>query len=209
MTSRERVNLALAHKEADRIPLDLGGSALTGMHVDEVYLLRQALGLDPVGTPVKVIEPFQMLGEIKADLVHALRADVVALEGAGTAFGFKKEGWKPWTTFAGTPVLVPAGFNTELAPNGDILLYPQGDLSAPPSGRMPKGGFFFDLIPRQPPINDRDLNIDDNLEEFTPITDSELAHFQKEVDRLYSETDKAILASFGGTILAKRFQFPV
>jgi hypothetical protein len=199
MTSRERVNLALAHKEADRIPLDLGGSALTGMHVDEVYLLRQALGLDPVGTPVKVIEPFQMLGEIKADLVHALRADVVALEGAGTAFGFKKEGWKPWTTFAGTPVLVPAGFNTELAPNGDILLYPQGDLSAPPSGRMPKGGFFFDLIPRQPPINDRDLNIDDNLEEFTPITDSELAHFQKEVDRLYSETDKAILASFGGT----------
>ena len=199
MTSRERVHRALAHREADRIPLDLGGSALTGMHVDEVYLLRQALGLDPAGTPVKVIEPFQMLGEIKTDLVNALRVDVIGLEGPATAFGFKREGWKPWTTFAGTPVLVPEGFNTEPAPNGDILLYPQGDPSVPPSGRMPQGGFFFDLIPRQLPIDENHLNPDDNLEEFTPITDADLAYFQKEADRLYSETDKAILANFGGT----------
>jgi hypothetical protein len=31
MTSRERVSLALQHKEADRVPLDLGASAVTGM----------------------------------------------------------------------------------------------------------------------------------------------------------------------------------
>ena len=64
VSSRERVNLILNHKEADRVPLDLGGSGTTGMHVDSVYLLRQALRLDPPGTPVKVIDPFQMLGEI-------------------------------------------------------------------------------------------------------------------------------------------------
>jgi hypothetical protein len=199
ITSRERVTLALCHKEADRIPIDLGGSAVSGMHVDEVYLLRQALGLDPSGTPVKVIEPFQMLGEIKSDLLDALGIDVVALEGASTVFGFKNEGWKPWTTFAGTPVLVPGGFNTEAAPNGDILLYPEGDLSSQPSGRMPKGGFFFDIIVRQPEINDDDLNVEDNLQEFGPISEAELTHFQKEADRLYTETDKAILANFGGT----------
>lgn len=59
MTSRERVALALEHKEADRIPLDLGGSPTTGMQANTVYMLRQALGLDPPGTPVKVIESFR------------------------------------------------------------------------------------------------------------------------------------------------------
>ena len=47
MTSRERVQAALEHREADRVPLDLGGSHQTGMHVDSVYKLRQALRLDP------------------------------------------------------------------------------------------------------------------------------------------------------------------
>jgi len=199
MTSRERVNLALNHQEADRIPLDLGGSVVTGMHVSTVYQLRQALALDPPGTPVKVIEPYQMLGEIKADLIDALGVDVVPLISPKTFFGFKNEGWKPWTTFDGTPVLVPEGFNTEPEPNGDILMYPEGDKSVPPSGRMPEGGWYFDSIIRQPPINDENLNVEDNLEEFGPISDEELEHFRREAERLYTETDKAILANFGGT----------
>ena len=62
MESRERVEQALNHEEPDRVPLDLGGSAVTRMHVSTVYKLRQALELDPPGTPVKVPEPFQMLG---------------------------------------------------------------------------------------------------------------------------------------------------
>jgi hypothetical protein len=199
MNSRERVQLAVSHQEADRVPLDLGGSAVTGMQVDTVYQLRQALHLDPPGTPVKVVDPYQMLGEIKLDLIDLLSADVVPLESRGTLFGFKKEGWKPWTTFGGTPVLVPEGFNTEPEPNGDILMYPEGDKTAPPSGRMPKGGWYFDAVVRQEPIDDDSLRVEDNLEEFGPISDDELAHFRRESKRLYEETDKAILANFGGT----------
>ena len=75
MTSRERVECALHHREPDRIPLDLGGSAVTGMHVSSVYRVRQALGLDSPGTPVKVVEPYQMLGEIAPDLRDALGID--------------------------------------------------------------------------------------------------------------------------------------
>ena len=81
LSSRERVLKALNHQEADRLPLDLGGGATSGMHVSSVYLLRQALELDAPGTPVKVIEPFQMLGEIKPDLMEALGVDVVGLSG--------------------------------------------------------------------------------------------------------------------------------
>ncbi len=199
MNSRERVAVTLNHQEPDRVPLDLGGSATTGMQVRSIYLLRQALGLDEPGTPVKVVEPYQMLGEIKPDLMDALGIDVAPLEGSKGFFGFKNEGWKPWTLFDGTPVLVPAGFNTDPEPNGDILLYPEGDKSVPPSGRMPKGGFYFDSLIRQPPIDDDNLNVEDNLEEFGPISDEELEHFRREAERLYAETDKAILANFGGT----------
>ncbi|MEW5980023.1 MAG: uroporphyrinogen decarboxylase family protein [Acidobacteriota bacterium] len=198
MSSRERVNLALNHQEADRIPLDLGGSVTSGMHVTTVYLLRQALKLDPPGTPVRVTEPYQMLGEIKPDLMEALGVDVVALGSNRTLFGFDNEGWKPWTFFDGTPVLVPKGFNTEPEPNGDILMYPEGDKSVPASARMPKNGLYFDAIIRQEPIDDSKLNVEDNLEEFGPISDEELAYFEREAERLYRETDKAILATFVG-----------
>ncbi|GIK39930.1 MAG: methyltransferase [Chloroflexota bacterium] len=199
MNSRERVSLALNHKEPDRVPLDLGGSVVTCMHVSIVYKLRQALGLDALGTPVKVVEPYQMLGEIKPDLQHALGVDVATLRSPRTMFGFKNEGWKPWQMFDGTPVLVPAGFNTDPEPNGDILMYPEGDESVPPSGRMPKNGWYFDAIIRQGPIDDDNLNPEDNMEEFKPISDEDLAYFQAEVQRLSEETDQAIFADFANT----------
>src|ERR1019366_3824765 len=99
--SRDRVQEALEHREADRVPLDLGGSAVTGMHVDSVYKLRQALQLDPPGTPVKVIDPFFLLGEIGTDLLDVLGADVVPLGEPTNFLGFRNEGWKSWTTFGG------------------------------------------------------------------------------------------------------------
>jgi hypothetical protein len=199
MNSRQRFHLALNHQPPDRVPLDLGGSAVTGMQVSSVYLLRQALGLDSPGTPVKVVEPYQMLGEIQPDLMDALGVDVVPLGSPKNFFGFRNEHWKPWVLFDGTPILVPENFNTLPEPNGDLLLYPEGDRSVPPSGRMPAGGFYFDSIVRQPPIDEDRLDPADNLEEFTPISAEDLAYFEQKSRQLYEETDKAILASFGGT----------
>ena len=82
--------MALNHKEPDRVPVDLGASAVTGIHVSVVYQLRQALELDSPGTPVKITEPYQMLGEVGNDLVEALGVDVVELSGPRTLFGFPK-----------------------------------------------------------------------------------------------------------------------
>ena len=199
MNSRERVLTALNHQQPDCVPMDLSAGPTTGMQATSVYLLRQALKLDPPGTPVKVIEPYQMLGEIKPDLLDALGADVVGIWARKNMFGYLNENWKPWTTFDGTPVLVPEDFNTELEPNGDLLMYPEGDRTAQPSGRMPAGGYYFDSIIRQPPIDDATLDLEDNLEEFDFFSDEDVAYFKSEVDRLYAGTDKAILLNPGGT----------
>jgi Uroporphyrinogen decarboxylase (URO-D) len=199
MNSRERVQLALNHQQPDRVPLDLGAAPTTGMQVSSVYLLRQALKLDPPGTPVRVIEPYQMLGEIGADLMEALGVDVVGLWPRGNLFGYRNEDWKSWTLFDGTPVLVPGAFNTDPEPDGSILMYPEGDRSAPPSGRMPKGGYYFDSTPRAKLPEDYSLNVEENLEEFGILSEEDLEYFRVEAERLFRQTDKAILANFGGT----------
>lgn len=199
MNSRERVACALNHQEPDRVPLDLGGCGQTGMHATTVYALRQALGLDDPGTPVKVIEPFQMLGEIAPDLLAAVGGDILPLGGQTTMFGFRNEGWKPWTFHDGTPLLVPECFNTEPEPDGSILMYAEGDRSYPPCAQMPAGGWYFDSIPRQHwEIDDARLNVEDNLEEFKPISVEDLDHLAREAERLYTQTDKAIILTLGG-----------
>lgn len=197
VTSRERVLRAIAHQEFDRIPIDLGAAPTTGMQVSVVSRLRASLGL--AGDPVKVVEPYQMLGEIDDDLRAALGIDVVGLWPRCNLFGFENRNWKEWRLFDGTEVLVPGDFNTDPEPDGSILMYPGGDKSAPPSGHMPKDGFYFDTIIRQPPIDDDNLNVEDNLEEFQPISDEDLDYFKREAERLHSTTDAAILAVFGGT----------
>ncbi len=199
MNSRERVRRAIEHQQPDRTPVDFGGSAVTGISASIVSGLRRALGLDPEGTRVKVIEPYQVLGEIGPDLREALGIDTVPLTSRATMFGFLNDDWKPWELFDGTPVLVPGKFNTAPNEKGEILQYPDGDRSAPPSGRMPKGGFYFDAIIRQPPIDDDSLNVEDNLEEFVPVSDEDLEHWRREAEYLRTNTDFAVVGSFGGT----------
>jgi uroporphyrinogen-III decarboxylase len=62
---------------------------------------------------------------------------------------------------------------------------------------MPKGGLYFDPIFRQLPIDEDNLKVEDNLEEFGPFPNTELEHFKREALRLYTETDRAIILNLG------------
>jgi hypothetical protein len=198
MTSRERIAAACAHSEPDRLPVDFGGGFQTGIHVSMVYKLRQALGLDPPGTPVKVVEVYQMLGEIAPDLAAALGVDTVSLHGTGTMFGYPQTAFKAWQLADGTPVLVPVDFNTVYEANGELRQWPQNDRSVPASGLMPAGGHFFDAIIRQQPLDESRLDPADNTEEFTEVTDDELRHYAALAAHLSTTTDRALFCSFGG-----------
>ncbi len=198
MTSRERLDAALSHRQPDRIPVDFNGTAVTGMHVKCVIGLREHYGL--AKRLVRVHEPYQMLGWIDDDLQAALGIDVEGVYGPETMFGFRNENWTPWRMDDGTEVLVSGNFRTTKDENGDTLIYPGGDRSAPPSGRLPKNGFFFDTIIRQAPIDEAKLDPEDNLQEFGPIAEETLDHFEKECRRA-GATGRGIIASFGGTAL--------
>ena len=199
MTSRERLKRTLDHKEPGKIPIDFGGTDLSGMHVSIISKLRQQLGLSGPKDREKVIEPYQMLGEIDKDLRAALGVDTIALDNPVNIFGFENNRWKPWITFDGTEVLVPSKFNTTSEANGDMLMYAEGDKSYPPCAKMPKGGFYFDSIDRQKTINDQNLRLEDNTEEFSLLSEADVNFYKIQADHLYSNTDYAIVGSFSNT----------
>lgn len=200
MNRRERIKAALNHKQPDRVPLDFGATSVTGISASVISKVRKSLGLDKEGARVKVIEPYQMLGEIQPDLKEKLSIDTHGIFNINNMFGFPNAGWKPWTMFDGTDVLVPEKFNTTPDADGNIPIWAEGDKNYPPSAVMPKGGFYFDAYNRQKEIDDSKLNPKDNLD-FGPYTDELLKYLETESTRIYNDTDYAMVYSMGGTSL--------
>jgi uroporphyrinogen decarboxylase len=97
MTSRERVRAALAHRDPDRIPFDLGGSRVTGIHVGAYARLRALLGL-PIGE-LPVGDTTQQLAVVERDVLDALGCDVrgVAPRDASTAGPGPRADGEYWT----------------------------------------------------------------------------------------------------------------
>jgi hypothetical protein len=199
MNSLEQFLKTINHKQTERIVVDMGSTAVTGIHVLALESLQKYLGFPE--EPVRVIEPYQMLGEVDNEVIEALGIDITGAWSKNNMFGFyNHDPYKEWITPWGQVVRVPSDFNVTINEKGDVLMHPEGDTSLSPSARMPKSGYFFDAIIRQDPIDEESLNLDDNLEEFELITEEDLDHWRKEIDKA-SATGKAIIASFGGTAL--------
>ena len=200
MNSRENLQKTLNHRQPDRLVVDFGGTSVTGIHCLAVKNLRRHFGLREI--PVKVVEPFQMLGEVDDELIEKLGTDVVGAFGVNNMFGIANNEceWKLYTTNWGQKVLVPVDFNTTQDADGSTLIYPGGDTSLAPNARLPKAGYFFDAIIRQEPIVEDRLNPEDNLEEFEPVTNETLDYWERTVAALATK-GKGIIASLGGTAL--------
>lgn len=200
MTGRDRIVAALNHKSGE-LPVDFSATSVTGLHVSVVAELRHHYGLPD--EPVKVWRPYQMLGEVDDDLAAIMHADALGVAPSRNMFGYANDNWKEWRTPWGQVVLVGGGFEVDEFPDGSVEIYPRGDRSAPRSGRMPAGGYYFDSIIRQPPIVELDLRVEDNLEEFGPITHQDLRYFEKAAGELGAtgklSPEKAAVFNFGGT----------
>jgi len=196
MNSKNRILTSLSHNQPDKIPMDFGSTPVSGIHVLPIYKLRSAYGLKDI--PVKMIDPYQMLGEIDDELADILGIDTIGLFGKNNMFGFANENWKEFKTPWGQTILVPGKFPIKKDQNGDYLLFPEGDISVKPSAKMPSDGYFYDAIMRQDPIDETKLDTKDNLEEFGLVSDDDLAFWKNQVNKNYQK-GKAMVANFSGT----------
>jgi hypothetical protein len=81
MTSYERVKAAVEHKEADRVPFDLGGS-VSDRHQQEGYInLRKYLGLPEV--EIRIVDEMQQLARPDADFLRKIEVDVACVDPDG------------------------------------------------------------------------------------------------------------------------------
>ncbi len=186
--------------------VDFGATSTTGIHVLAIENLRKYYGLEK--KPVRVIDPYQMLGEVDEELREILGSDAVGARGRNSSFGFYNHApFKEYLTPWGQSILVPEAFQTRIDENGDTLSYPGGDLTAEASAKMPKSGYFFDAIIRQQPFKEEDLDPGDNLEEYGLISDSDLPYWKETAEKARA-TGKAVVAGLGGTALGDIAHIP-
>jgi uroporphyrinogen decarboxylase len=201
MNSRERVLTALAHREPDRVPIDLGGSLVTGINAAAYGRLKRTLGLE--GDPPRVADIVLQLAEVEEPVRRRFGVDVVSLPALEplpgvfnpAAYADPRRHWKPWTLPDGSPALISADFEPEVTPRGDLLIRAP-DRSV--AQRMVAGTYHF--IPADPPLTDADL---EDLARFEPrrISDEELTFLHRAARRLHDETDYAIFGWFGGSLV--------
>ena len=193
MTPRERVRTALAHREPDRVPIDLGGSLVTGIHPIAYRRLKEFLGLDD--SPVKVSNIILQLAEVEEPIRKRFGVDVIELPRPEFIPGVRNDRWKPWTLQDGSPALISADFEPEITERGDVLIRnPDGSVS----NWMPVGTYHF--IPKDAPLANATL---EDLEKFEPrrYSDEELEILHHTARRLHEETDYAVFGWFGGSLV--------
>src|SRR5450759_1116459 len=109
MTPRERVAAALAHKEPDRIPIDLGGTLVSSITKAAYVPLRENLGLP--AEDIVIFEQTQQLPYLSEDLLERFGVDtrVVALppERAFRPELVDEGGYWAWTDAWGAKLRMP------------------------------------------------------------------------------------------------------
>lgn len=192
-TSRERLIQTLNHVQPDRVVMDMGSTSITGIHASALDRLRRAMGLEE--KKIKINEPLQLLGEVDEDVRQALNIDVVSISTGRNRFGFSNAGEKAWTLPSGLEVNVPEAFNTTVDEKGNTYLYPQGDMNAMPSAKMPKEGVFFDILTRGNIEFDEDTDSakEDFKNDFNVLSDEALRELERQCDYYYNNTEYGII----------------
>ncbi|MGE5221500.1 MAG: uroporphyrinogen decarboxylase family protein [Omnitrophica WOR_2 bacterium] len=197
LTPRQRLQRTLSHVEPGNVVVDLGSTAITGISASALARLRRALGLKEI--PVRVHEPFQILGFVDDDLISALGIDVVGIWPASTMFGYRNDRWKSWRLFDGTDVMIGEGFVITEDEAGNIYLHPNGDPAAPPTGKLPKGGFYFDNIIPKTSVDEAHLDGKaDFAAQYSVYTDEECRSIETQARDLYENTSFGLIGQLSG-----------
>ncbi len=188
MTSRERVLRAINHQEPDRVPIDLGGIPQSGIAASTYHKVKQHLGIH---TPTRIADLIEMAAEVEQPVRDRLGVDVVRVLRPDTnpGIGYRRENWKPWTLFDGTPVEVPGEFNPVLEPDGGYAMMRDGL----PIARMLKDGSYFNSLAKAPGA----AHVDVDKFEPRPISNEDLEFMQAQAEWLHSNTDYALVVSSG------------
>jgi len=218
MTSRERVKLAINHKEPDRVPIDFGAMRSTGIATIAYNTLRKKLGI--TRSLARMYDFQQQLAYPEKEIREMFHIDTID---AGQAFLRKGSNWREWELNDGSKCLIPKYLNIEIDKEGTVLLK---DKSNTVLGKKPKTSLYVDqaywVYGNLPKIPDSFKNEDLakhmwavpsppwHLDVFD---DEQYRLFIKNIKELHDNTDYAIMLAVGcnlfemGTFLRRMDNF--
>ncbi len=197
MSKREEFIKTLNHKTPKHVVVDLGATGQTGINASSLYKLRKALDLQE--KPIKIIEPFQMLGEVEEDVLQVLGCHIKGIFNRGNMFGTQNLEYKPFTMPDGTPTLIAKDIQYFKDAKGDFFVYPCADTSLEPCAHMTYDGSFFDNIERCRDYDGDLLNgVKDFKDDFSVVTQEDARHWENTSKALYENTDYGLVGVLGG-----------
>lgn len=189
MTSRERVRTGLNHREPDRVPVDFGGTRVSGIGATAYRRLAERLGMPE---DVRVYDVKQQLAEPSLAMIRRMRGDIVQVPRLGPTTGMPfltLDEWKPGRMTDGSPCLVPAAYDPVVLDDGTIEIHRDGIVYA---RRFPSS-LYFDVCPA--PLATAETAED--IDRFVwpdPWSDREDAWLRERVRTLHEGTDLALFA---------------
>lgn len=218
MKSRERVLAAIAHKDPDHVPLDLGSTPSSGISAIAYNNLKKHLGL--TGGHTRIYDVVQQVVQPEEEILDRFGVDVLDV---GRVFNDADSDWYDITLTDGSTGQYPVWFRPELQANGAWLARDrEGDIIA----RMPQGATFFDQTyfpyPDDYPESYEDLDRQMGKVLWSALAHSPWDHAGEEdfyvnlrhrVLKLRASTDKALMITCGcnlfewGTFLRRMDNF--
>ena len=192
MTSRERVLKTIRHEEPDRLPIDLGGMASSGIMAIAYARLKEHLGIK--NGEIRIFDMGQQLAEVELEILSRFGVDAISL---GNSLGkAPPEFWKPWKLPNGVSCKIPASL--EVRPdeeNGGWFIWENGI----PVQQMSASSLYFSESFH--PLAGMTTSEELKLVPRPVYSDEELKFLEIQAKGLYENTDLAIIANYGGSIL--------
>jgi len=208
ITSRERIRLALNHKEADRIPIDLGAFRSSGIAAIAYNRLRKKLGIN--SKLPRMYDFIQQLTFPEREIMDMFHVDVID---AAQAFLEENSKWRKWTLDDGTECLIPKNLNIEIGKDQTVYLKNKEGIIL---GKKPKSSLYVDQAWRPYENLDKipeNVTDDDVVKEMWSIPGPEWSfnifiedHYNKFIENiksLHENTDYAILLIVGCNLFEK------
>ena len=219
MNSRERVLAAIAHKQSDQVPVDLGSTPSSGISAIAYSNLLKAIGRTDL--PVQIYDVVQQLAQPDMSIIDRFGVDVLDI---GRAFNTEEEDWHETILANGDKAFYPIHFNPVKQADGSYHCYDEDGKRL--LALMPQGATFFDQS-YFPYINGFPENYDTLDEEMGRVLWSRYVHspwdhtqdpdfwktLREKTLQLRASTDKALMIVCGcnlfewGTFLRRMDNF--
>ena len=192
-SSRSRILKAVNHEEADRLPIDLGGTDCSSIAVGPYRKLCDALSVD--AGPCHIVDICQQIAIVDDRVADAVGSDAKVI-------WHLPEEWRDGEAYDGLPAKFPGGFDPELLPGGDRIVR---DRSGNACLKMPAGGYYYDVCSHPLEHLESHAGLDRYDEYFDtmdrpPWYDMPLERLAETVGEIRRENDRALVGCFGGHI---------